>query len=969
MRELPSGTVTFLFTDIVGSTRRWELDRVAMEVAVNRHIALLDAAIQAHGGIHFKTVGDSVQAAFPTAPAAIAAALDAQRALRTEDWAAIDPLQVRMALHAGEAKPDARGDYLSAPLNRLSRLLAIGYGGQILLTQAVQQLSRGALAPGAELQDLGEHRLRDLLEPEHVFQLLHPDLPTDFPPLASLNIRPHNLPLQPTPFLGREREVGEVVDLLMRPDVRLLTLTGPGGTGKTRLALQTAAESLEDFPDGVYFVPLATIVAPEHVPSAIGSVLGVREEGERPLTNRLQEALASKHLLLVLDNVEHLVEAAPVVGELLGASPGLKVLVTSRVPLRLRAEHEYPVAPLGLPRRKPPPTLEQLTQYEAVRLFIDRAQAIKPDFAVDNENAPAVAEICWRLDGLPLAIELAAARVRLLPPQAILARLEQRLPLLTGGARDAPARQRTLRDTIAWSHDLLESDDQTLFRRLAVFAGGCTLEAAEAVGNHDGALDAFGGVERLCEQSLLRQEEGFKGEPRFTMLETIREFALGQLEASGEAPAIRDAHASAMLALAELASPHLEGLELGSWSTRLEADYANLRDAFGWLRRQGRVEDILRLGARIKWFLCLLHAAEAGAWLEDALAEDCEVLWSVRADALFAAGHLRRVQGDVRRAVSLHEQELALRRKSGDEPGLGRVLLSLGLEAIELGDPSAADTYLVEALDRLRANDDRWGMGTVLTLLGEQSRAVGNFEGAAQRYDESVRLQRSIGDVYHVVLNLNLLALTMLRMGDLNQAQEHGQAAVSTAEEAGLDQVLVHGLAALAEVAVAKADLDTAEELMRRALELAHAIGDEPAAGAIIAYLAGLDHRRGDDLAATEHLRHALETIRHTTDARQAATGLEVAAVIAADRGMAEPAARFFGAAVSADPGIALNRYPSEEPTYERATAEAREKLGDAVFDAAYQAGRGLSFNEAVTEALTLVDELAARAATENDAG
>jgi len=323
----------------------------------------------------------------------------------------------------------------------------------------------------------------------------------------------------------------------------------------------------------------------------------------------------------------------------------------------------------------------------------------------------------------------------------------------------------------------------------------------------------------------------------------------------------------------------------------------------------------------------------------------------------------------VRRAVSFHEEELELRRKSGDETGLGRVLLALGLEAIELGEPSAADTYLVEALDRLRANDDRWGVGIALSVLGDLSRVAGNLEAAAQRYDESVRMNRSVGDVYHAVLNLSTLALTVLRLGDPKLAREHGLAAVATAEESGLDHVLMLGLAALTEVAVARANLDSAEELMRRALELAHAIGDEPAAGAIIAYLASLDHRRGDDFAATEHLRHALETIRCTNDARQAAAGLEVAAVIAADRGMAEPAVRLFGAAVSADPGIALNRYPSEDSAYERVTAAAREKLGDPVFVAAHEAGRGLSFDEAVADALALVDELAVRARTANEAG
>ena len=508
MVDLPRGTVTFLFTDIEGSTTLWERHRQAMAQAVEHHLTVLRSAITEHGGVLFKVVGDGVQAAFPRAPSAVAAALQAQRALLGENWGEISPLAVRMALHAGEAEPDEHGDFLTAPLNRLSRLLAVGYGGQILLSQTVQQLSRGALPTGAALRDLGEHRLRDLLDPERVFQLLHPELPDQFPPLRSLENRPNNLPRQPTPFLGREREVADVVGLLRTDEVQLLTLTGPGGTGKTRLALQAAADLLDDFPDGIFFVPLASVSDPALVPSAIAGALGIREEGGRSLMNRLHDVLAPKWLLLVLDNVEHLIEAASAVGELLGASSALKVLATSRLPLHLRAEREYPVPPLALPRRKPPPTLEQLSQYESVRLFIERAQAVNPDFTVNNSNAPAVAEICHRLDGLPLAIELAAARVRMLPPEAMLARLEQRLPFLTRGARDAPARQRTLGDTIAWSYDLLDPSDQTLFRRLSVFAGGCTLDAAEAVANPAGDLDMFGGLERLVEHSLLRTGGG-----------------------------------------------------------------------------------------------------------------------------------------------------------------------------------------------------------------------------------------------------------------------------------------------------------------------------------------------------------------------------------------------------------------------------------------------------------------------------
>jgi predicted ATPase/class 3 adenylate cyclase len=736
LADLPRGTVTFLFTDIAGSTALWERDRAAMGIAVDRHLEHLGGSISAHGGVHFKTVGDSVQAAFPTAPDAVAAALTAQRALLAEHWAAAAPIRVRMALHTGEAIPDSRGDYLAAPLNRLSRLLATGHGGQILLTQTVQQLSRDALPPGIEFRHLGQHRLRDLLEPEHVFQLVHPDLPSEFPALRSLDIRPNNLPQQPTPFLGREREVSEIVDHLGRPDVRLLTLTGPGGTGKTRLALQAAAELLDDFTDGVFFVPLATLTDPALVPSAIASTLAIREEGERSLTDRLADVLAPKQLLVVLDNVEHLIEAAPLIADLLGASPGLKILATSRLPLRLRAEREYTVAPLELLPRTPPPTLEQLSHNEAVRLFIDRAQAVKHDFTVNDENALAVAEICRQLDGLPLAIELAAARVRLLPPHAILARLEKRLALLTGGARDAPARQRTLRDTVAWSYDLLEPEEQILFRRLAAFAGGCTLEAAEAVGNLDGSLDSFGGVERLCEHSLMRQEEGPESEPRFVMLATVREFALERLTQSGEEVATRDAHAAYFATLGDDAERNT-ALRRAQFAAALEADADNLRAALEWAATRGDVETGLRLGIAFAAFALLRgRLAEGRAWLRRLVALGGGVP-PLQARALSALGWVALVQGDTDAADSAGEQALGL---TGDHAWIQAMVLSLrGSAEVDRGLSDSARRWFEQALALIDEGPDAevWAPG-ILTNLGLVATLQRDFAEARQRYEAAL---------------------------------------------------------------------------------------------------------------------------------------------------------------------------------------------------------------------------------------
>jgi predicted ATPase/class 3 adenylate cyclase len=782
--DLPSGTVTFLFTDIEGSTALWERDRQAMTVAVARHLTLLDATIQAHGGVHFKTVGDAIQAVFPTAAAPLAAAFAAQRTLLAEDWGELGALRVRMALHAGEAAPDERGDYLAAPLNRLSRLLATGHGGQILLTQAVQQLTRGMLPTGVSLQDLGEHRLRDLLEPERIFQLLHPDLPATFPALTTLDTRPNNLPQQPTPFLGREQHVAEIVALLRRDDVQLVTLVGPGGTGKTRLALQAAAELLGDFRDGVFFVSLAPVTDPALVQSAIATALGLREEGRQPLADRLRDVVAAKSLLIVLDNIEHLVEAAPGVGALLASAPGLHVLATSRLPLQLRAEHEYPVPPLSLPRRQSASTAEQLAQYEAVRLFVARAQAIKPDFALSDDNAAAVAEICLRLDGLPLAIELAAARVRLLSPQAMLSRLEQGLPVLTGGARDAPERQRTLRNTIAWSYDLLRPEEQVLFRRLAVFVGGCTLEAGEAVTNADMELDVFDGLERLVEHSLLRQSGEIDGEPRLAMLETVREYAMEKLEASGEGDAVRKRQAEHYATLSE-------DMERAVWLrpipllATLEAEADNLRAALAWAEGEERAETALQLALAFS-VLALQRGtpAEGREWL--------------------------------RRSLALGGGDPALR---------ARTLTGLGWHALYQGDAEGAQDAAERAVKS--ATDETWILAMALLLLGSAERDQDRLGDARRRFVAALALVEEHADAVAwsppILMNLGLAAAAQ---GDLEEARRRYEEALATLPADTVTFIRPMVLGILASMAWNDGDWARAATLQREALPLRRELWD-----------------------------------------------------------------------------------------------------------------------------------------------
>ena len=614
MSALPTGTVTFLFTDIEGSTRLLEAEQEAYRVALARHDALLREAVAAHGGTVIQQTGDGFSVAFGSPTPAVRAALDAQAALQREAWGEAGQVRVRMAIHTGEVELRPDGEYFGQPLHRCARLMDSAHGGQVLLSAVTAALVGESLPPGAWLKDLGEHRLRDLVRTERVYQLVGADLPADFPPLRTLTAIPNNLPMQATAFIGREQQLQTVRTSLLREDTRLLTLTGPGGTGKTRLALQAAADVLDSFPDGVYFVALASVTDPDLVASTIAQALDVREVAGRSIATSLGDTLRQKRLLLVLDNFEQVVEAAPTVAELLGSATDLKILVTSRFVLHVYGERELSVPPLALPDRRTAPSAAHLAQFEAVRLFVDRAQAARADFALVDENASAVAEICQRLDGLPLAIELAAARVRALPPRAMLQRMERRLPLLTGGARDLPARQQTLRGAIAWSYDLLEPDEQALFRRLAVFRG-CTLETAETVCAGDpprpGATSValppldlliLDGIESLVEKSLLRQEEASDGQPWYRMLETVREYALERLEESGEAAAVHRRHALAALRLAETAEAGLYGLEHGTWFKRLEQEHDNLRAAIEWCQERRYAEPALRLAVALWWF-------------------------------------------------------------------------------------------------------------------------------------------------------------------------------------------------------------------------------------------------------------------------------------------------------------------------------------------------------------------------------
>jgi predicted ATPase/class 3 adenylate cyclase len=777
MADLPTGTVTFLFTDVEGSTKLWERYPHAMQAAIARHDEILREVMDSSGGYMFKTVGDAVCVAFSSTPHALEAALAAQRALLSEEWAKTGPLRVRMALHTGSAD-ERDGDYFGPPVNRVARLLSAGHGGQVLLSTATQELVRDALPEGTKLRDLGERRLKDLFRPERVFQLISPDLPATFPPLKSLDARLNNLPAQPTPLVGRERELREACGLLREEEVRLLTLTGPGGIGKTRLGLQIAAELLDEFGDGVFFVALAPISDPALVASAIASPLGVVETGERPLKEGVETYLLDKELLLLMDNFEQVLDAGPLLGELLSACPKFKVLATSRSVLRVYGEQEYPVPPLELPRPGRLPPIDRLSQYEAVRLFIERAKAARPDFSVTDENAPAVAEICMRLDGLPLAIELAAARIKLLPPRAMLERLGSRLKLVTGGARDLPERQRTLRGTIEWSHTLLEEGEQVLFARLAVFAGGRTLEAIEGICDAKGDLpvDALEGVSSLLDKSLLRQEEELEGEPRFVMLETIHEYARERLEASGEAEEVRRLHAEYFLALAEGAEPELTGPDQLACLERLEAEHDNMRAALQW-SLENEPETAFRLaGMLARFWEIRSDISEGSRWLEAALRQsgrpDTATDAATRAKLLSEAGTFAFYRADYDHAIGLHGEALELYRELGDDSGVAFALMCLGAQHNQPGDYERAAPFFEEALALSRRIGDRRNMGYTLHNLADVERMRGNYERAKTLGMESMALAREMEDKWQLARIVGWMGLVTVFSGDEHDLAE-----------------------------------------------------------------------------------------------------------------------------------------------------------------------------------------------------
>jgi predicted ATPase len=911
----PTGTVTFLFTDIEGSTGRWEAQPSDRRDALAAHDAVLRSAIEAHGGWLFKHTGDGVIAAFSSARNAVDAAVEAQRGLK---------LPVRMGLATGEAEL-RDGDYFGPTLNRASRMEAAGHGGQVLVAT-----STAGLVDGVDLLDLGEHRLRDLSTPQRVYQVRATGLRETFPPIRTLDSHPNNLQSQLTSFVGREREIREISAVLATS--RLVTLAGSGGTGKTRLALQVAAEMLAEFPDGVWVVELAALTDAEGVPGAVGTALGLQDDPLRDPRDVLVGYLRDRQLLLLLDNCEHLISVcASLADALLRSSPGLRILATSREALGVAGETTIRVPSLSLPAVTTEPfAAVALSQYEAVRLFVDRAWAADARFALTDSNATAIAQVCFRLDGLPLAIELAAARASALSVDQIAAHLDDRFRLLTGGSRTALPRQQTLRAAVDWSYQLLTEGERAILRRLSVFAGGWSLEAAEAVcsGEQIERGDVLDLLARLVDRSLVVFDP--EPEPRYRLLETVRQFAREKLLDSGEIEAARDAHLGWYVEFAERAGIAVMVADALPWFRRAASEGENVRLAVEWARAAPDPPfAFLRLiaGFSFAWTLARpVSRREGQQWALEAAGRTRGAPEALRAGVLVVAG----------RVV-----------ESGSHPGSG---ISLCREAVESAR-HAGDPVL---------------LGNALIALGNALWRTEKFEEARATMEETLDLLASGASADVRAPCLSVLALSGLSavagsVGDEVSQEARALEALETARGHHLRLTAALPLVSLAERARVRRDWHRAEAYYSEAADLAREFGYPDHVNRH--NLACVARALGDWKAAARRLGEVFSLRRDLGVDRGQWYSVAVLAGIALLAGMPDAGARALGAAQAHQEHVE----PSERMTQEQDRDELVAEMGEAAFEQAYAEGQAMTEREALAFAMSLLDSLlqAADAGTE----
>jgi predicted ATPase/class 3 adenylate cyclase len=741
-----SGTVTFLFTDVEGSTQRWERDRAAMSTALRRHDALVREAVVDNGGQVFKTVGDAFHGVFSTAAQAMAAAIAAQRALMAEDFSNVQGAPVRIALHSGVAEM-RDGDYFGPTVNRVARLLSIGHGGQILVSSATAQLLGGELPADASLRDLGPHRLKDLARAEQVYQVVADGIPSDFPPLRSLDELPNNLPLQLTSFVGRDDDDVQIKALLQAN--RLVTLCGIGGAGKTRCAIQVGADQLDRFSDGVWLVELAPIADPALVPSAIAKTLGIRESPTVPLLETIVAHLRARRLLLLLDNCEHIIEGArEAAAAILQSCPEVRILATSREALNITGEQLFRLPSLAVPPAQGALTAQTARPYGAVALFTDRAIASDARFTLTDDNARYVAEISQRLDGIPLAIELAAARIKVLSPKELAQKLNERFRLLTGGDKSALPRHRTMRALIDWSYDLLSDEERAFFRKLSVFAGGFTLETAAAVCG-DAATDELGVLElltSLVDKSLV-QSDAAETVTRYRLLESTRQYAREKLTEHGEEPAAARAHAAAFLALAMRFDHFYDSTPDDEWFPHVEPELENWRTALEWtLLARGDVPLGQRLAGELGREWAFLTAAEGLRWIQ------CAQKTSDETTPLDVLARLDLAEAQLAGVLLLHkvcyvaaDRALARYRELGDARRIAESQRHAGRALVFTGKAAEGEAVLREALDQFRALGARTLVGATLENIAIARNAQGDLAAARSYFTEALAIFRSTG--------------------------------------------------------------------------------------------------------------------------------------------------------------------------------------------------------------------------------